>query len=273
MSALAHSYSEPYKLPAGVLALTVHGLFFALIYFGINWRAEPPQGMVVDIWDSLPQAETVQAVTPPPPAAVEPPKPVEPPRVVEPPKPVEARKQAEPEPLPVPPKAVIELAEKTKSRIRQAELKKQEEIKKQAEQKRLDAERAAQAEQAAKAEQERGRIRAEQAAQAERERVRAEQAAAIGKVVDEHKARIIAKIRRNIVMPPDVPDDARAEFEVTLLPGGSVLSAKLTRPSGREAYDDAVERAIFKAQPLPLPPDVALFNKFREMRLVFKPIE
>jgi colicin import membrane protein len=50
-----------------------------------------------------------------------------------------------------------------------------------------------------------------------------------------------------------------------------VLSAKLTKPSGNEAYDSAVERAIFKAQPLPLPQDVALFNKFRELHLTFKP--
>jgi colicin import membrane protein len=74
-------------------------------------------------------------------------------------------------------------------------------------------------------------------------------------------------------MPPDVPDNARAEFEVTLLPGGAVLSARLTKPSGKDAYDSAVERAIFKAQPLPLPPDVALFNKFRELHLKFSPKE
>jgi colicin import membrane protein len=39
------------------------------------------------------------------------------------------------------------------------------------------------------------------------------------------------------------------------------------------AYDNAVERAILKAQPLPLPPDAALFNRFREMKLGFRPKE
>jgi colicin import membrane protein len=81
----------------------------------------------------------------------------------------------------------------------------------------------------------------------------------------------MAKVRRNIVMPANVPDTARAEFAVTLLPGGSVLQARLLKPSGSTAYDNAVERAILKSDPLPLPPDVALFNKFRELKLIFQP--
>ena len=40
---------------------------------------------------------------------------------------------------------------------------------------------------------------------------------------------IRSKIRRNIVMPPDVPDNMQAEFKVILLPGGSVLSTKLIK--------------------------------------------
>jgi len=102
---------------------------------------------------------------------------------------------------------------------------------------------------------------------------RAERAAAAGRVVDEYTAKIAAKIRSRIVMPPDVPDDARAEFAVTVLPGGSVLNPRLLKSSGHVAYDNAVERAILKAQPLPLPPDAALFNRFREMKLGFRPKE
>lgn len=243
MSAVAYYYPEPYKLPAGLLALVVHIVFFALLYFGVNWRAEPPQGMVVEIWESLPAPEIAPVSTEPPPEQVEPPKPVETPKLVEAEQPV------------VPPKADIELSEKKKPKIKTVEEKKAIPPKK-AEPVKVDQ-----------------KALAEQAAQAEQERVRAEQAAAAGKVVNEHIARIVAKIRRNIVMPPDVPDNARAEFDVTLLPGGSVLSVKLVKPSGKDAYDGAVERAIFKAQPLPLPPDVALFNKFRELHLKFCPEE
>jgi colicin import membrane protein len=116
------------------------------------------------------------------------------------------------------------------------------------------------------------RIADEQAALQQAEQARQdEQAAAKGRVVDEYKAKIQAKIRSKIVEPPDVANDARAEFLVTLLPGGAVLKAELRKSSGNAAYDNAVERAIFKSDPLPLPPDVQLFNQFRELDLVFKP--
>lgn len=233
MSTLAYSYSEPYKLPAGILALVVHGIFFALLYFGINWHTEPSQGMVVDIWDSLPQVTPVRTEPP----------------LAEPPKPIEPAKLSKPL---TQPKADIVLPEKKKMPV--PELKKPVEIQpKPVDKKVLEA----------------------QTAQTEQERVRAEQAAAaataIANEIGKYKGLITAKIRRNIVMPPDVPDNAQAEFDVILLPGGSVLSVRLTRSSGNAAYDNAVERAISKAQPLPLPPNVTLFNQFRELHLIFTP--
>ena len=66
---------------------------------------------------------------------------------------------------------------------------------------------------------------------------------------------------------PAIP---QAEFDVTLMPTGEVLNLKLTRSSGSSAYDSAVERAIYKAQPLPLPPDPTLFGEFRELHLKFR---
>lgn len=230
MSALAYSYTEPHKVPAGILALAVHGVFFAFLYFGVSWHTEPAQGMAVDIWDSLPVPQQVQ-VKPPP----EPPKPVEPNKVEE---------------LPTP-KPDIALPQK-------------KDVKAPEPAKPIDV----------KAPPPDKKALESQAEQAEQERVRAEQAAAAAAIANEigkYKGLIIAKIRRNIVMPPDVPDSAQAEFDVVLLPGGSVLNAKLVKSSGNAAYDDAVERAITKAQPLPLPPNMALFNRFRELHLIFTP--
>lgn len=253
MSTLTYSYSEPYKLPAGILALLVHGAFFTLLYFGVSWHSEQPQGMTVDIWDALPAPQVVPVrVAPPPVPQVEPPKPVEQPKLAEPvapPKPVIAmpenkklkKQPAPPKPVETTPPAPAKKTESAK--VIQP----------------TSAERAAQAEQE--------RAGAERAAQ------QAAAAAAIRDEVGKYIGLIRSKIRRNIVMPPDVPDNVQAEFDVILIPGGSVLSAKLTKPSGSPAYDDAVERAIMKAQPLPLPPDVAMFNKFREMNLTFRPKE
>lgn len=232
MSAVA--YHEPYRLPAGLLALAVHGAFFALLYFGFTWQTLPAASMSVDLWQSLPDELDVPPVSAKPeevaPAEVAP-QPVKPDIVL-------PTKQ-KPEPKPVTVKPVQKpVASKPVESTPDTRIADQQ---------------------------------AEQAAQAARER--AEQAAAIGRVVDEYISKIVTKIRRNIVMPPDVANDARAEFGVTLLPGGSVLNTRLLKSSGNAAYDNAVERAIIKSQPLPLPPDPALFNRFRELKLGFKPAE
>ncbi|HEX8873932.1 MAG TPA: energy transducer TonB, partial [Nitrosospira sp.] len=100
------------------------------------------------------------------------------------------------------------------------------------------------------------------------DRLRAQAAAAQSRLaseVAEYKARILAKIKRNIVMPPDLPGNPVAEFDVTLLPGGDILDVKLSRSSGFATFDGAVERAIFLSKPLPLPPDPAMFVQFRNL--------
>ncbi|HMU64442.1 MAG TPA: TonB family protein, partial [Nitrosomonas sp.] len=51
------------------------------------------------------------------------------------------------------------------------------------------------------------------------------------------------------------------------LPGGDVLKVSLRKSSGYAAFDEAVERAIFLAKPLPIPPDPALFKEFRDFSL------
>ncbi|MBP0126411.1 MAG: hypothetical protein ITD29_06060, partial [Candidatus Nitrotoga sp.] len=65
MSAIVHA--KTYRLRAGALAMAVHCAFFMLLYFGVSWRIQPPQGMVVDIWESLPNMD-------PPPEPVETPQ-------------------------------------------------------------------------------------------------------------------------------------------------------------------------------------------------------
>lgn len=247
MSAIV--YREPYKLPAGILAVAVHGAFFALLYFGFAWQTQPAGTMSVELWQSLPGTAGV----PPGQAKAEEAVP-QPEKIIEPEAAPQPEKMVEPE---------IVLPDKKKA----VPDKKKVEAKPEKPDKKKPAPSSAEGVEGKSAGQGTGSI----AGLAARER--AEQAAAMGRVVDEYTGKIISKIRRNIVMPPSVADDAHAEFSVTLLPGGSVLSARLTKPSGNAAYDNAVERAILKSQPLPLPADAALFNKFRELKLVFRPVE
>jgi len=242
MSTLAFSYSEPYKVPAGLLALVVHGVFFSVLYFGVNWHNDQPQGMEVEIWSALPVPQVEPKVVPPPPMPVEPVKPIDTPKLAEP---------------VAPPKAEIELAVKKKPPVKLPEPAKVIE-------KTVQPKKAEQV-------QENPRVLEAQAAQAARELARAAQDAATNKVVDDYVGRIEAKIKRNVVEPPDVLDTMQAEFEVTLIPGGSVLNARLIKPSGNAAYDEAVDRAITKSQPLPLPPDSSLFNRFRELHVTIRP--
>ncbi len=254
-------YYEPNRLPAGILALLVHSIFFALLYFGFNWNRQAfvPATMSVELWKSLPE----EAVVPPPKVEeVAPPRPQ--PEVMA--KPDIAMPEKEKE------KAKLEKMEAERRsaeavKKKEAEQRAAEEVrKKEAAKQKAAAQKAAEQKQAAQ------RIADEQAAAQKAEQARlAEQAAATGRVVDEYLAKIQAKIRRNVRNPPGVAKDASAEFLVTLLPGGSVLKAELNKSSGNPAYDNAVERAILKSDPLPLPPDATLFNRFRELHMTFKP--
>jgi colicin import membrane protein len=109
--------------------------------------------------------------------------------------------------------------------------------------------------------------------QAEKARVRAEVSAATAAEVGRYEDMIRGKIRRNIVMPPDVAESVTSEFKVTLLPGGMVMEVELVKGSGNPAYDNAAERAIYKAQPLPVPANAELQKMFRELRLIIRPEE
>ncbi|MGV8933409.1 MAG: cell envelope integrity protein TolA [Gallionellaceae bacterium] len=240
---------EPYKISAGALALLVHAGFFSLLYFSFSWQMKPPQGMVVDIWDSLPSDTEQEVVLPPPPPPAQKPEQVVTPKVETPPV--------------APANADIDIRDK-KKKIHE------EKLKLEAAKAKLQAEK-----QADLAERRLDELERQAQAKSQAQH-KAQELAAIetGKVVDEYIGRIAARIRRFIVLPPGVSKSIRAEFNVTLLPSGEVLSANLAKSSGVEAYDSAVERAILKAQPLPLPPaEQNMFNKFRELRLKFSPAE
>ena len=256
-------YAEPYKLPAGILAVAMHGALFAFLYFSVHWQAQPPQGMVVEIWESLPDVPSAPVRDVPPPMEKPVlPTPKAPPKIIEAkrPTPVAPPKVVQPkvvQPKTTPPKADIELADKKKP------LKQEKEVVEPVVKENMvdeKIEREAQAERLAQAAKE---------AQAVQER--AAQSAAIGKVINEHIGKIRAKIKRNIVEPRDLPTGIHGKFSITVLPGGSVLNVRLVKASGNAAYDNAVERAILKSQPLPVPEDVTLFQKFREINFTFCP--
>ena len=111
-------------------------------------------------------------------------------------------------------------------------------------------------------------------AEAEREaRGRAEQAAAgaRNKAQLDWIDRIRSRIRGNINLPPDIPGNPEAVFDVVQLPTGEIIDVKLRKSSGVRAYDEAVQRAILKSSPLPKPVPADLFQRSLELR--FRPLD
>src|SRR5262245_32755878 len=89
---------------------------------------------------------------------------------------------------------------------------------------------------------------------------------------DEYAARIAARVRDRIIRT-NCQTLANPEIQVTvvLLPDGSVRGdPEVRKSSGAAPCDRAVVRAIFAAQPLPVPADPALFQKVQNLTLIFR---
>ena len=277
--------AQPGRLRAIILAVLVHGAFFALIVFGVSWQSRPTGPLQAEIWDKLPPAKT-KAPEPPP---AEPPKPEpkpEPPKP-EPPKP-EPPKPEPPPPPPPPPKAeppkpdpaIAEKAErlkKEKERQESLEREKREKLEKLEKQKKEEAaKKKREQEEAAKRKKEEEAKRKkeeEERARQEKERQLAREAAAKAQQaeIDSWRAKIAKKVRDRANIPDNVVGHPRAEFRVRILPGGEVLDVTLVKSSGNRAYDSAIERGIRSASPLPVPPaNSELFPQFREPNLIFE---
>lgn len=161
---------------------------------------------------------------------------------------------------------------------RQAEERRRAEEARKAEEARLEEERRA-AEAARKAEERRkeeARRRAEEAARREREALLAEsmqreldRAAAVNSgLLDEYRALITQKIRRNWNRPGSASDDLKCIVEVRQIPGGVVRDVNVKSCNGDAAVVRSIEAAIYKASPLPRPPDPSLFERVLEVTFV-----
>lgn len=266
---------------SALLALAVHGLFVWLMLFALRWQSTPAP-VVAELWDAIPAPQTVlPPPAPPPKAEPELPEPKPKPPAPPPPKP-----DVKP---PEPPKPDIALEqEKRRQELkrleeekRKAEQKRVEEEKRLAEKKRQDelAEKKLQEDQGRQEEQRRleEQQRAEQAARDAAIRQAADQARqaevqqARARALDIYIAQLTRAVRARIVLPPSVQGNPEAELRVVQLPTGEVVSVRLLRSSGDAALDQAVERAVFAASPLPLPADRSLFK--REFSFTFRPFE
>jgi colicin import membrane protein len=248
---------------AGGLAFATHILFFVILFFSVSWQHRRVDSVsMVELWSELPSAS--RPAPPPEPA----------PRL-------------KPEPPPPPPKAVAKPPPKPEAspkpdialREKQEKERKRKEVEAEARKQKLIAEKKVRDEAEAKRKTDAEALKKKQAAEAEArraEKARADAAAAAAAArqgeIDKFMAGIRDKTKRFLIIPPSVKGNPEVVVTVTLLPGGEVLDVKFKSSSGNPSYDNAVERAIRRAQPFSVPAG-ELFQQFRRFDMAFRPIE
>lgn len=283
--------ASPGRLPAAILAVLVHLLFIAFLIFSVNWKSHPPAPVMADLWEALPPPRT-QPVVKPQPAPKPKPEPVIEPQPAR-PRPdialkekkhkereqkqriereqqaqLAQQKQAEAE------QRKQQLLQQKKLEAEQRKLAEQEKQQQEAKRKQDEVKRKQEALRKLNEQQARDLMNKELANETSRLR-QAEQASRLGaeqaKMEATYKERIRSKIASMLNLPENMVGNPKAVFAVTVLPSGEVAQVKLISSSGQPAYDTAVERAILKAVPLPLPPDKTVAARFRDLTLPIQP--
>jgi colicin import membrane protein len=83
------------------------------------------------------------------------------------------------------------------------------------------------------------------------------------------QSEIAAKINRAWLRPPTARPGIECMLNVTQVPGGEVTEVTIGACNGDQAVRESIEAAVYRASPLPPPPDPALFD--RHLRIDFKP--
>lgn len=240
-AAVFEERSDPGRIASALLAAAVHGLLLLVLIFGVRWQNRPPESVMVELWNEPPAP--VQGQPEPKPAPRVEPAPPPPPEPVIPKPDIVEKKAPEPkpapkplpkaEPKPPPPKPVAAKAPPTapaKPRDEEAQRQIREQLAREQASLAIDREH-----------------------QQIKDQLANDAAAARSKSIADWVGKVRAKIRGNVVLPPDIKGNPEAIFDVVQLPTGEVLSVKRRKSSGHPALDDAIERAILKSSPLPKP--------------------
>lgn len=274
------------------LSIALHAALVAVIVvLGVqNWRAESEVPQVMAIEAVAVDGDELARLT-----RLAPPKTVEPEPAREP----EAAPESEPEPppkKPEPPKPKpVENAkrEKEAQALKEAQIRKETQARKEAQ---LKAERARLEEQArreAEARRMKDELEAEDRRRKEDARIRAEREAALQRALTEElaaaeaaearrvaaaraaslsaqwAAAIQARVQRAWIRPPSAQAGLDCRVAVIQAAGGTVIRAEVKECNGDEAVRQSLEAAVFRASPLPPPPEPSLFERNIELR--FRP--
>ncbi|MDB5887512.1 MAG: hypothetical protein JWM03_384 [Rhodocyclales bacterium] len=263
MNPAAMTREEPGKWGSLFLTVCIHGALALSLYYGVQWQTRPPEPVQVDLVRSLPPLPRPQVV--PPPEPVPPPKPVP---------------KEEPPPLKKPDIAVPKAPEKPVKKEKPPEPPKPVEKPQPKPDKVPPAEPKPQQRSAREIEADRQRLMLDLASDEARRKAQAQTNAKNKAELDSATTQInarardawIAAISQKVggLLSTDIPPGSQQPvFIIELLPTGEVGAVHLQTGSGNKALDDAIERAIKKASPLPRPTRPEVFD--RNLQFVFKP--
>jgi colicin import membrane protein len=241
------------------LAVAAHAALVAALATSVDWRVQgASEPLVAELWSSVtvaapPVPAPAPAPTPAPPPAPPPPPP--------PPAPAPA-----PPPPPPPPKAPDIAVERERPRPPPPPRPEPERPRPPApapappDRRALEAERQ-RAEAAARAEEDRVAKQREEnlrrmmgqigGAPAASPVTGAPSPGSVGAPSAAYAARLVARIKPNIVFTERLPGNPAAEVEVRAAPGGTILARRLVKSSGHPEWDEAVLRAIDRTGSLP----------------------
>ena len=258
------------------LSVLLHGaLLAALVYGWMMFRRPPRPAPTLAIEATVVDARTVRGtVQPPPPQPATPATPA--------PAPPPPPQEAEGPPPPTPEELSRREQERQQAEAAAAEERRAAE-EKAAEEQRREEQRATagrKAREAAEARkhaaEERQRLAdAQESSQREQDLKRdlaAEERANVarsGPALASWESQIAAKINREWLRPPTARPGISCVLNVTQVPGGEVTQVSIGECNGDQAVRESIERAVYRASPLPPPPDPALFD--RNLRINFKP--
>jgi colicin import membrane protein len=87
----------------------------------------------------------------------------------------------------------------------------------------------------------------------------------------QYLARLSSRIQNAWIKPPSARAGLDCIVNITQIPGGEVTSAHVSQCNGDAAARQSIENAVYRASPLPAPPDPALFE--RNLVIHFHPDE
>jgi colicin import membrane protein len=237
------------------LSVLLHGaLAAALVYGWMMFRVQRPPSPTPPIEARVIDARTLQGLEQPAP------------------QPAAAPQPAPAEDMGPPPPSAEERAQRQEQEQKAAEQR--------AAQEKAAADKAA-ADQAA-AEKAAAKAAAERARQDQQDRTEREadlkrslaaeehaQAARNGAAVANWASLIAAKITHAWLRPPTAKAGIDCMLNVTQVAGGEVTQVTFGESNGDQAVRESIEAAVYRASPLPPPPDPSLFD--RNLKIEFKP--